>query len=173
MKIDYELNTNDYLEFNMHYMNHSSTIKRSIFIQRYIISLIFLVAPFLMKCISDIPFWYWSMCFIITYVLWIVFYPKHLTKSTKKRMDKLINEGKNLDLFGKHSLAIVEEGLIDHSEFGETKTNWQAIEKIHETEDFVYIYIGAVKAYIIPKRSFVDEAEKDNFLDEIKNKVVK
>jgi len=98
MKIEYDLTKEDFVEYNLHFISTSETMKKSLFIQRYIISLIFLAAPFLVARVTNEPLMYWIVVFLIVYVLWVAFYLKFFNHSVKKRIEKLVAEGKNTNI---------------------------------------------------------------------------
>jgi hypothetical protein len=119
--------------------------------------------PILLIKITDIPLWYWFSVFIISSVLWIIFYPKFLKKSVGRKVSKMLEEGKTTGILGKHSFSFTEQGIVDRTEFSETKYN--LIEKVVESETHIFIYVSAVMAYIIPMRIFGNVHEKDDFLN--------
>jgi hypothetical protein len=162
MKLEYEITKQDYIDFNIYHMTHSETVKRSLFIQRFIFPIIFLVLPIFLIKITDIPLWYWFSVFIISSVLWIIFYPKFLKKSVERKISKMLAEGKTTGILGNHSFSFTEEGFVDKTEFSETRYN--LIEKVVESETHIFIYVSALMAYIIPIRIFGSVDEKKNFL---------
>ncbi|MBU5592166.1 YcxB family protein [Clostridium sp. MSJ-4] len=167
MKIDYELTKEDYINFNIYHMDHSETMRRSLFIQRYIISLIFLIVPFVVTGSSDIPLWYWLSIFIIIFVLWVAFYPRYIKWMIKRRLTKMLQEGKNAGLLGKGSISLTEEGIVKTSDSDDAKTSWSTVEKIIETKELVIIYISAVSAYIIPIKAFNNNTHKEEFVNKL------
>ncbi|MTK11455.1 MAG: YcxB family protein, partial [Clostridiaceae bacterium] len=134
----------------MYHMTHSTTLKKSLFVQRYVLSLIFLIIPFIVAKITNIPLWYWLTIFTIYAVLRTIFYPKFFKNRMSKRLLKMVNEGKNMDMLGNRKLSLTEEGIINITKVSESKTRWDAIESIEETEKYIFIYISSVSAYIIP-----------------------
>jgi hypothetical protein len=163
MKLEYEITKQDYIDFNINHMNHSVTMKRSLFIQRFMFPIIFLILPIFLVKITKIPLWYWFGVFIITSVLWIIYYPKFLKKSVERRISKMLEEGKTTGILGNHIFSFTEEGVVDKTEFSETRYN--LIEKVVESELHIFIYVSAVMAYIIPIRIFGSVDEKENFLN--------
>ena len=162
MNLEYEMTRQDYIDFNIYHMTHSTTMKRSLLIQRFIFPIIFLICPLLLTKITTIPLWYWTSIFIITSILWIAFYPKILKRLIEKKVSQMLEEGKTTGIVGIHNLSVSEDGIIDKTEFSETK--YDLIEKIVESETHIFIYVSAVMAYIIPIRVFAIADEKDNFL---------
>lgn len=168
MKLEYEITKQDYIDFNIYHMIHSMAMKRSLFIQRFVSPIIFLVLPILLIKITNMPLWYWYSVFIISFVLWIVFYPKFLKKSVERKISKMLEEGKTTGILGNHSFSFTEEGVVDKTEFSETK--YSLIEKVVESETHIFIYVSAVMAYIIPIRIFGNVDEKIIFLNILNNR---
>lgn len=48
-------------------------------------------------------------------VLWVIFYPKYFMSVTVKRISKIVDEGKNEDMLGQHSLRINEETWLSNT----------------------------------------------------------
>jgi hypothetical protein len=163
MKLEYEITKQDYIDFNIYHMNHSVSIKHSLFIQRFIFPIIFLILPIFLVKITDIPLWYWFDVSIISSILWIIYYPKFLKKSVGRKVSKMLEEGKTTGILGNHIFSFTEEGVVDKTEFSETSYN--LIEKVVESEAHIFIYVSAVMAYIIPIRIFGSIDEKENFLN--------
>ena len=83
----------------------------------------------------------------------------------------MINEGKNADMLGKHSLRLDEEGLVIGSSLSEARTNYGAVEEVVETKEYIYIYVSSISAHIIPVRSFESVQQKDEWINKLNHKV--
>jgi len=103
--------------------------------------------------------------FILTFILWAIFYPKHVKKLVVKRISKLLNEGSTNGILGKHTFTINKDGMVYATEYNESKCS--LIEQIVETDQHIFIYISSLVAYIIPKRIFKNAEEKSDFLSEL------
>lgn len=163
-ELEYELSKKDYIEYDLFSLIASSTMKKLLFIQRYIISLIFLVAPFVGRKISTISFEIWLIVFIIIYLAWIIFYPKFFEAMLKIRLERMINRGKQEYLFGNHKILIRPEGVFENNKTGIYESHWTAIKKIVETKEKIYIYREAIGVIIIPKRFFFSLNYKEEFI---------
>ncbi|EMS69814.1 YcxB family protein [Ruminiclostridium cellobioparum] len=163
MELEYYLNKQDYIDFNIYHVNHSDIIKKSLLIQRYFIPIIFMIVPFLIAGVTDLPLLYWICVFIVISVVWIVFYPKYFVWAFSKRVSKMVDEGKNKDLLGKHRVTVNEEGVLEQSENGENKISWSGVEKIVSSNQHIFIYIGSISACIIPKRAFKTNTDMELF----------
>lgn len=170
IKVEYDLTKEDYIAFNMHHIDHSPTIKRSLFIQRYIVALVFLAFPFIFSNMIGVPLLLPLIVYGVIFIVWILYYPKYFTATTKKRILKMIDEGSNDNLFGPRTMTLSESGVEEVSDHGESRSSWRSIEKIDETADHIYIYISSINAYLVPIRAFEDKSQKDTFVERLKDK---
>ncbi|MDF2531897.1 MAG: hypothetical protein K0Q65_1478, partial [Clostridia bacterium] len=106
--VEYELTKEDYIAFNMHHIDHSPTIKRSLFVQRYVVALVFLAFPFIFSNISGAPLLLSLMVYGAIFIAWIIYYPRYFMTTTKKRILKMIDEGSSDNLFGPRSMTLTE-----------------------------------------------------------------
>lgn len=79
----------------------------------------------------------------------------------------MLDEGKNADMLGNQSLTLTEDGIVNVSNFSESKTNWGTVENVVETKEHIFIYISAVMAYIIPIRAFQSINQKNEFISSL------
>jgi hypothetical protein len=76
---------------------------------------------------------------------------------TARRVRRMYGEGKNRGLLGERQIELTDEGLIVRSEVGESKINWEGIEKISHSNDHTFVYTSALTAIIIPRKGIVAE----------------
>lgn len=167
MEINYELVEQDFLEFNIHHARNSATIKRSILLQRCLGPVMFLIMPFYATKQTGIPLWYWMIIFYTISIIWFVFYPRYINWQISRGTSKMLREGRNQNIFGNRSIILMPEGIREIGLHMEEKVSWSSIERIEETEDYIYIYISSVSAYIIPIKAFKDIEIKEAFKGEL------
>jgi hypothetical protein len=168
MKINYDLTKEDFIEFNMHHFSKSKSIKRTLFIERYVISIMFLIIPFIFKGKStmSLPVYYGSS--LLLFVGWIVFFPKYFKYSVKKKLERMLNSEENSKMFGPQSLSITDAGISESEDLEKSKFSMGDIEKVDVTEKAIYIYISSANAYVIPVRAFKTHSEKHELIDLLK-----
>lgn len=170
MKIDYELKKEDYIKFNVDHMERTPSIKKTLFTQRYILPIMFLIVPFVMGNTKDVSFWYWIIMSATFYIVWAVFYQKYIRWNIGRNVGKLVDEEKDSEMLGHHSILLNEDVMIEKSSLNESKTEYSTIQDIVETKEYVYIYLSSVMAFIVPKRCFKDSSESKDFIDNLKEK---
>jgi hypothetical protein len=85
----------------------------------------------------------------------------------RNRIRKYLSDVKNASLFNPGTLIISDMGIIYQDETSEAKISWKAIVKKTETVDYIYLYLTAVNAVVIPKRILSAE-EKAELLNLVK-----
>jgi len=164
MKLEFSIIEEDYINFNIHHMNISKTYRRTIFKQRYIVPIIFLITPFFLVKISKIPFLNWIVLYGLLYITWACFYKKYLIWKVKNSIKKILKEGTNNGILGKKTFEICEDEIIETSEYGKNSTNIKSVEDVFINDEYIYIYINRLQAYIVPIRAFINKKEKDEFI---------
>lgn len=163
MEIKYELTKDDYLAFNLHYVKHSNTIKQSLFRQQFFTPIIFLILPFIFSWFMGEFSIGLSITFMLVSVVWMIVYPKYFYWHITRNVNKTLNEGENENLMGQHMFIGNDEGFIETNKAGERKVSWSSIERVEENDEYYFLFFSAMSAYIIPKRSFLSEADQKNF----------
>ena len=64
---------------------------------------------------------------------------------------------KQLGLVGKHSLEITRDGLIERTEFNETRHKWLAICRVRSIGGHLFIYVSDSVYHQVPKRELSPE----------------
>lgn len=167
MELTFELTEEDYINYNISHSETSPSMKRSILIQRILGPVIFVIMPFIIIQFTDIPLWYWLIVFGLSSIAWFIFYPKYVMREVTKRIKKMLEEGNNENLFNERSLVLTDEGITETSSIGKSTISWNKIDRLEETEDYLYIYVSSVSAHIVPKRVFDNAREQEKFINKI------
>jgi hypothetical protein len=91
-------------------------------------------------------------------------------KSIEKHIGKLYSKRQKQLIPGERELEIDGDRLIERSEHVETNAGFEVVEKIGLSPDYAFIYIGPLRAYIIPK-SKVAEGDYEGFVGEVKRRI--
>lgn len=149
MTIDYYLDEDDYIDFNLYHIHNSKMGKKILLTQRLIGPAIFLIAIYFGHQLAGLPLIPWIIMMSVSSVLWFLLYPVQIKKSIRKRIVKMLGEGQNKALTGKQQLVLDDEGLHIENAF-ETKTaKWTSFNRAVKTDKHIYVYDSAVSAYIV------------------------
>jgi len=163
MKLDYEIKLEDYIAFNMNFIDTSKAMKRSLLVQRFLFPLIFLVVAKFLQPILEMELVPLLIMMGIIVIVWMAFYDKWYRKSIKKKISKLIEGGKVPGLIGKHELLVDASQISDKTK--ESFTYYNSVEKVNETKTHIFVYVSQVMAYIVPLTAFESDSEKESFIE--------
>jgi len=83
---------------------------------------------------------------------------------------KMYAEGQNRGVGELEWLEATEAGLIAVDELSEGRFDWRMVERVVNTADYLFIYVSAVKAVIVPKLR-VTEGDVGAFVREVEERV--
>jgi hypothetical protein len=163
MKLQYELTSQDFIDFNINFIETSPVMKRSLLIQRIMFPILLLASPATLSNLFDVPFVVLMTLFGVLAILWLAFYLKWFKYRIARKSEKLIASGKVPGVVGPHELFI-EQGVISDKTSTDI-TRYEAIEKVVESRTHIFIYVSQVMAYIVPKKVFATPSDLEAFKD--------
>lgn len=165
MEIEYELTPDDLYYFQLRSVKRSKYVKRSK-IKLHIYLLLTLFVFGLLPAFSGRDFFDFSRAsfswILVTYpliaVLWW-FLERRGNRSLI--LDLLKKEKPGRGQLGSHKIVLNEQGLVESTAVGESRTSWAGVDRIEQDREYIFIYTAPNAAHVIPKRSFnsVHEAE--------------
>jgi hypothetical protein len=66
-------------------------------------------------------------------------------------------------LLGRHRIVLSQDGLMESTPVGESRTSWAGVDRIEQDPHNIYIYTSLAAAHVIPKRAFSDPQAADAF----------
>jgi hypothetical protein len=72
---------------------------------------------------------------------------------------------KNKTFYAQKTVTISDDGLFGESEYGKSEIRWKMVQKLARTRNYIFIYLSAEGAWVIPRRAFGNAAERDAFYD--------
>ena len=167
MKIKYYNTEEDIVAFNLHHSKNSPTYKRLLRIVQLLFSCII---------IAIVLLWYAHdrsttrlVAGIVISTLYIFLFSLSSKWSLKIVSIKLNAEGKNLGVLCEHEIEILETGILETTEVGKQESNWAGIERLSETDDYLFIYTGSIMAHVIPKKRV--EGDIEVFIEKLNEKL--
>ena len=173
MNIEYELNIDDLVAYNIYYFTNSPRIKRRMMVSKAIYLggvLIIIILAITFLFIGRLSWLF--IGFAAGYVIFVLlaanyhFKKSNIEKRIRKELTRRYGQGRN-DIIGKHGLSITKEALKDSTEMDEHMIRWDVMEDVAETDQHLFIILhGLAEACIIPKRVFADEVGFQQFKKE-------
>jgi hypothetical protein len=70
-------------------------------------------------------------------------------------------------VYTEHTLTADEEGLTESTDVNTTTFKWEAVTKIVRTKRYLLIFLGSLRAHIIPRRDVRDQAQWDSTFQQL------
>lgn len=165
MEVEYHLTMEDYVSFNLYHYNRSPTIRR----YWHKVQVLFLIIVILSAVIAFLdPVDCSALAIVVGIIVLIAVLVSsapslraHLAKANVARM---LGEGHNRTLLGWHRISIGPEGIAHSGEHSAATVKWSGVERIADSDEFVFIYISAVSGYLVPSRAFGGEEHFREFV---------
>lgn len=80
---------------------------------------------------------------------------------------------KNKTLTTEHTITLKEEGFREETPFNTTEHTWAAVQRLRRSRNYIFLYVAAHLAHVIPKRAFGTEEEWNAFYAFCRSKMSK
>ena len=170
MTIHYKVSEKDYVNFNKNYLKNSKLNK--------LLNIFYILIPILFfltygldvlrsttseEMITNIIA---SILAVLIFIIVMLVFNKLIFPFIIKLS---LKGGKN-DFIGKQTLTLYDDFMEDGNSQMTSRINYTSVEKICYEYDCFFIYLGTIKAIIIPVASFSDTTQRDEFITIMKQK---
>ena len=108
---------------------------------------------------------------IIVLILWILlFYTLYLFFSLLLMLVSSVFK-KDKSFLTNHKITLNDDNLIEETKYGTSIYKWEAIHRMKENKNYLFIYVSPSSAHIIPKKTFSSSDNYKLFFNFIKNKI--
>lgn len=172
IKITFALTEEDYLSFNKYHLANTPSGRRLLSKTRLMgpIMSLFVLILFLILGARPSLLMAETVALTILSILMVVFSKQFLWFSTKRNIRKIKKDGK-LPFSPQGELLFEEDAIHEITPDSECRTSYSRLERIGITDEALYLYFGAIQAYIIPFSCLSDASEKDRILAFLHKKV--
>ena len=167
MELEYRLEEGDVLAFLDYHMQHSGAARDIRRRQTY--GYAFLFAVF------GLVFWFFgeaalAIAFLVLGPVWIAWWPARSRQIYRKQALAMYREGQNPMFEGSHVLRLEDASLVAITPNAEAKIALTSVQRIVDTPDSLFVYVGAMQAFIVPRRR-VSRGDVDIFVQELRRRV--
>ena len=148
MELEYRFEEGDLLAFLDHHMQHSESARDIRRRQTYGYAFLFVIFA--------LVFWFFgeaalAIAFLVLGPLWIAWWPARSRQIYRKQALKMYREGQNPLFEGPHVLKLDDAGLVATTPKAEARFALTSVQRVVDTPEYVFIYLGAMQAFIIPR----------------------
>jgi Ca2+/Na+ antiporter len=168
MDLEYDITVEDYIAFSIYLFRNSPAMKRQVKTWQ-LVTLFLAIGIFLMAIYNYVMLGEHLVLILIIFSIMVVlymffYYPRSIENNLRRQIPKMLRESENDDTVGRQKLSITPESMIGKGLKSEVKMLWDSLVKICVTANHIFIYVGAMKAAVIPQTAFPDSAKRDEFL---------
>jgi len=172
--IEYERTLDDLVKFNLFHIEHSPTIRRQLLLARMLVTILTpilsLGAMYIVDRDKNLPPYAYIISLIGGVIIFFL-YPYINRSAIIRRTKRLLDEGSNRAIIGKQQITTSDEGLLCETGTGSSRINWSSIEKVTQNDEYIFLYIGAINAVVVPKKAFPNFQDQFEFLDIVNTRV--
>jgi hypothetical protein len=66
---------------------------------------------------------------------------------------------------GKHRVVLTDDGLLESTAVGESRTSWAGVNRVEHNAEYIFIYTSPAAAQVIPKRAFKGTQQAEAFYE--------
>ncbi len=160
----YEVKIEDLIAFNLFNMRHSGIGRDATKITAIILSSVVILS--LVSKVGNPDFLSFSLPFGIFFILLVVWLDRCFRNwFIKRTVNRLYGKKAFRGFIGPHKLTLSQDGVLEETEIGEHRVNWEGVEKILTSDTHAFIYIGPSMAHVIPK-SAIQEGDYGAFVEQ-------
>lgn len=161
MKITVTMNDSDYIKFNEYHMHNSTQGKRMLVIYRLIVPIVSIITlmGLTKSSVSRETLIAEIAILTILSVLWFIKSPKLMLKVIGKSIAENKKDGK-LPYTQNAVLEFLHDAMIETTDSSMKKVSYFEVSRIGYTDEHIFIFFGAMEAFVIPKRCITGVQEE-------------
>ncbi|RPJ09812.1 MAG: YcxB family protein [Spirochaetaceae bacterium] len=167
MKLQYNITMQHLVDFNLYHAKNSKYFRIKFL-------LLMIILPIIMGLyiLFTVIMGSFSLAAVIipavVSLAWVLLYPTIFKKSIATSVVNLYSEGKNHEVLTAHTLSLENGKLVEETGNSRNEQAIATIENIIETPEYVFIYLSAMTAHIIPRKEIADSKLLDEFVKALK-----
>ena len=155
MEITYQLEREDYLQYNRFVINRVPALKRQAVLR-------FLIVPAILSVefrFLPMPLLFYGLLVFSTTVIWIVF-----LLWTQRRAVIALTLARP-GAVGLHTLSLQPDGLREQTSVLEARVKWQHITEVAQSPQMIALFLGPRYGFLVPKRAFQNPQQAQAFFE--------
>ena len=171
MELHYDIQKQDYIDFNLNYFNNNAVVQRSMLVTR--------IATAAIVVLGGTALMYWvkglGVVSVIVYLALaaLCFFgtPWYMRRKVVKNTERILRNANNKQLCGPKTLTLREDEFELTGENEDTVYRYEAVQRTATDAGHYYIFVDEFSAVIVPFSAFADEAHKREFYQRITTKI--
>jgi hypothetical protein len=163
--VTYKLNPDDVQAAQWHCVRNSPSLRRTYRIMGALTLLLTLALALLPALFGFLDWMLAGALALFVVGFWVFEFPRSSRRTLERNTRKLLREGRNALLHCTYRMEIDERALSVKTEMGESRLSWDAVERIDETDAHIFIQLGSLTGYAVPKWAFESNGRAREFFE--------
>lgn len=147
ISVEYETTTADVMAFYMYRWRTSPTLRRSVRVQQLVAGLL----GVLVLCMPHVPLTA-RVVGALAVIVAVIAMPPFLNAYQRRHYARMLREGSQRGVVGWHRVSITSNGdLNGESEIGYGFIIREAVERVVETPQHVFVFVTSMSAFVMPR----------------------
>lgn len=171
MNITYQIEPEDFVAFNLSYIQGSSVMRTNVRNTQIISAGIVLVGGCVLMQALKILTVVSAVVYAILAVGVFFAVPHLLRHRVRKNVLRMLARPQNKNICSEKTLSLTADELVLTGGGEDSHYEYHVVERITEDAEHYFIYVGAMAALIVPFRAFADGEDKAAFYKELCTRV--
>jgi hypothetical protein len=152
VELEYRVEEGDLVAFLDQHMRHSEAARDIRRRQTYGYAFLFMVFGLVFWLFGEVAL---AIAFLVLGPLWIAWWPARAQRIYRKQALAMYREGHNPMFTEPHLLRLEDTALVGGTASAQAQIALTSVQRIVETPDYLFVYVGAMQAFIVPRRRVV------------------
>lgn len=171
MNITYRIEPDDFVAFNLSYMQGNTVMRANVRNTRMISAGIILVGGCVLMQLLSMLNALTAAFYVVLAVAVFFAVPRLMKRRVRKSILRMLARPQNKNICSEKTMTLSEKELILAGGGEDSHYEYQTVERVTEDAEHYFIYVGPMAALIVPFRAFANGEEKAAFYKELCTRV--
>ncbi len=167
MEITYAIEPDDFVAFNLSYIQGNPVMRANIRNTRMISSGIILIGGCILMQVLQVLNILTAAVYVALSIAVFFAVPVLMKRRVRKSILRMLARPQNKNICSDKTMTLAENELILTGGGEDSHYEYQVVERVTEDDGHYFIYVGAMAALIVPFRAFSNGEEKAAFYKEL------
>ena len=163
MEITYQVVPEDFVAFNLSYINTSPVMRKNVRNTRLVSAALILIGGCILMDLLGLLNAAIAAAYAVLALAVYFFTPRLMTRRVRKGVLRMLSQPQNQNICSEKTLTVGEKQLTLTGGGEDSRYEYSVVERVTEDSEHYFIYVGAMAAIIVPFRAFAAGEEKAAF----------
>lgn len=171
MELNYEITEQDFVDYNMYFIDHDLLTQKTLRRMRLIMAGLVIAGGALLMYLLDTLNAVSTLVYVALAAAVYWYAPRGFKNKARKNVHRTICRATNKHICGPKRLTADADGVRLTGEGEDSSYPYSAFKRVTEAERQVYLYLDDLSALIVPNGAFQDAEHKRSFLTFLRSRI--